>query len=344
MTTTMPDFSHAITALARPSSGSPASASAAPDAPHDPALVYLTSLAPSGRRTMRAKLASVARIVGVDAGTLPWSGLRFEHVTAIRAELQAAGKSPATINATLSALRGVARAAWHMNQINAEDYHRIQAVRSVPGARLLRGRALAGGELAALMTACAADETAAGARDAALIALLFAGGLRRSECVALDAGDYDEAVGELRVRGKGNKERLVYLTGGGAGALADWLLVRGTEPGPLVVPVRRWGYVQLRRMTDQAVYSALLKRVREAGLKPSSPHDLRRTFVSELLDRSADVAAVQRLAGHASVTTTVRYDRRGEAANRKAAALLHLPYRARVRELPARVRRLKSED
>jgi site-specific recombinase XerD len=171
----------------------------------------------------------------------------------------------------------------------------------------------------------------AGPRDAAFLALLYAGGLRRSEAVTLDINDYDAEAGELRVEGKGRRERMVHLHGGAAEALAAWLGARGAAPGPFLCPVDRAGRVEIRRLTSQAVLLACRKRSKEAGVDRFSPHDLRRSFIRDLLDAGVDISSVQRMAGHARVTTTARYDRRPEARERKAAQKLHVPYGRRPR-------------
>jgi integrase len=180
---------------------------------------------------------------------------------------------------------------------------------------------------------CAADDTPRGARDAALLALLYGGGLRRSEAVAAELADYDPETGALTVRhGKGDKARVAYLTNGAQTALADWLAVRGEAPGALLCPVNKRGVVAVRRMDDGAVRKIVLRLAGEAAVRPFSPHDLRRTFISDLLQAQVDISTVQRLAGHANVQTTARYDRRGEQTKREGASKHHLPYYGRPRQ------------
>jgi len=294
-----------------------------------PVLVYLARLAPGSRRTMRQSLEAIADLLTAgerDAATLDWSAVRYQHTAAVRAAL-AERHAPATANKMLSALRGVLQEAWRLGYLDAETYHRARDLPAIRGESLLRGRALANGELRVLFTACAADPGPAGARDAAVVAVLYGAGLRRSEAVALDLADYDPESGALTVRaGKGRKARVAYLGGGGPEALEGWLHYRGDTAGPLLLPVNKGKKIQHRRMTDQALLYILRKRAREAVVKGFSPHDLRRTFISDLLDAGADIATVQKLAGHANVTTTARYDRRGEATKRRAAGLLHVPF------------------
>ncbi len=127
--------------------------------------------------------------------------------------------------------------------------------------------------------------------------------------------------------GKGDKERLVPLVGAAARALDDWLRVRGDRPGGLFLAITRHRTIVGTGMTSHAVYNVLAKRQREAGVAKLSLHDFRRTFVGDLLDAGIDLATVQQLAGPASVTTTARYDRRGEATKRRTVEALLVPYR-----------------
>ena len=82
--------------------------------------------------------------------------------------------------------------------------------------------------------------------------------------------------------------------------VSDWVAIRGSEPGPLLYPVHRVGRLLPRRLSDQAVLGVLQKRSTQAGIPPFSPHDLRRTFITELLDAGIDLFTVQQLVGHAS--------------------------------------------
>lgn len=292
-----------------------------------PAYVYVARLAPGSRRTMGQALTVVAGVFGRTPDTLDWAALRYQHTQAVRARL-AEDLAPATVNKTLAALRGVLKEAWRLGQMDAEEYHRAADLPGLRGQRLPRGRALSRRELQRLFEVCARDRSAKGRRDAAVIAVAYGGGLRRSEVVALDLADYDPDAGQLRVRdGKGRRDRIVYATSGVTLAVAAWLAVRGEEPGPLFWPAGGRGRSLVnRRMSDAAIRLLLHCRAQQARVKSFGPHDLRRTFISDLLDAGADMATVQRLAGHANPQTTLRYDRRGEETKRRAAELLHVPF------------------
>lgn len=296
-----------------------------------PAAVYLSGLGTGSRRTMREALNAIASLLTngqCDAFTLDWSKLRYQHTAAVRAVLMEK-YSPATANKMLCALRRTLKEARRLGLIDAEDYDRAVDIGSVKGTKLLRGRALSGEEISALMNACTADPTPAGARDAAMLAILTAG-LRRSEVVNLDNSDFNAKSRALTIRGgKGRVERVTYLPNGVTRAVTDWLAIRGNAPGPLLYPLNKAKRIIVRRMSEQAVMFALQRRATLAGVATFSPHDLRRTFISDLLDAGADIVTVQKLAGHASPSTTSKYDRRGEAAKRQAVDLLHVSYPGR---------------
>jgi len=311
----------------------------------DPVYSYVDSLSPVSQEAVWKRLRTVARLFAIpDPETFPWHHLRAPQVARIRQRLmQPYGPTntraaPATVNLTLAVLRGIAREARNANAMSDEEYRRVCEVKADKGERLPRGRAVPTGELSALVRSCAADTGPAGARDAAMLACLYTGGLRRSELAALTLDDYTPAPPALRVlHGKNDKQRVVPIPVSAAAALDRWLGRRGREPSALFVPIDQAGRVAdvgdsdgaglrgLRGMSAHAIYKMLNKRARQAGVPPLTPHDMRRTFVGDLLTAGNDISAVQRMAGHASVTTTQRYDRRGEEVMRKAADTLHFP-------------------
>lgn len=305
-------------------------------AERNPFRVYLARLAAGSRPTMAEALESIARIAsggGVPADCFPWHSLRYQHVQAIRTRLmetvsERTGKprSPASVNKALSALRGVLKEAWRLGLMAAEDLARATDIAPVRGSTPLRGRALAPNEVAALFHVCMEDPTPAGPRDAVILALGVAAGLRRAEIAGLDLADLDLGGEVIRVLGKGHKVREVPIKNGTLDALRAWLSRRGTEPGPLVTRVRKGGRVELRRLAPQAVLRVCEKRGREAGTPGFVAHDLRRTYISALLDGGVDLAVASDLAGHSSSDTTRRYDRRGERARHRAAGLIVVPY------------------
>jgi site-specific recombinase XerD len=266
--------------------------------------------------------------------------LRYQHVEAIRGRL-AEGYAPATVNKMLSAMKGVLKSCWRLGLMSAEERDRASDVEPVRGTRLPPGRSIPRGELRSLFEACAQEANNPrmrdrGVRDAAMLALLYVGGLRRTELVGLKISDYDTETRTGRIRGKGNKERQVYAEGGADLLVAAWLELRGEgrPEDPLFLPVRKDVEVQRRdphgekkgSLSDQAVYKMVKRRHREAKIKEVSPHDFRKTFVGDLLDAIGDISTVQKLAGHSDPATTARYDRRGERALREAASHLHVPH------------------
>lgn len=294
-----------------------------------PAAVYLKQLRPKSQLSMRRNLDLIAKLLTnghCDALTLDWSQLRYRHTAAVRAVL-VEQYAPSTVNQMLCALRRVLKEAKKLKLMSPTDYADAVDIENVKASSELRGRALNSKEIAAIMRVIKADATPAGVRDAALLAILLGSGLRRNEVVSLDLRDFDPSTGAIKVRGgKGGKDRTVYLPSSGIRAVSAWLRVRGVKAGPLLYPVSKGHQVMKRRLTDQAVLYILQKRAQQAQVDSFSPHDCRRTFISNLLDAGADVVTVSQLAGHANPTTTAKYDRRGEAAKRKAVELLHIPY------------------
>jgi integrase/recombinase XerD len=276
----------------------------------NPAAVYIASLrAESGRRTQAQALRVIARILGADYDHLNWGALRYEHTTAIRAGI-AQVYSPSRANKIFSALCQTLKQARVLGQMTVEDYRRAIQMEPVTSETLPIRRELSTSEVLALMNTCQKNKNdIEGTRDAAIIGIMYAAGLRRIEVVGLTVDSYNSETGKLIFTGKCDKQRTAYITNGAAEALNTWLPIRGNEPGALFVEVSKGEKVLTQReelivtrfseisgrklpdkkpgqkiyrtskMTTQAIYNMLARRATEAGLRNFSPHDMRRTFI-----------------------------------------------------------------
>ncbi len=176
-----------------------------------------------------------------------------------------------------------------------------------PAKRLPKALPLA--DVAAVRDAAGAPGTTLALRDRALLEVLYGTGARISEAVGLDVDDLDPVDGTVLLRGKGGKERLVPV-GSFAREAVDAYLVRGRPElvssgtgTPALFLNARGG-----RLSRQSAWAVLVKAADRAGVtKDVSPHTMRHSFATHLLDGGADVRVVQELLGHASVTTTQVY-------------------------------------
>lgn len=159
-----------------------------------------------------------------------------------------------------------------------------------------------------LLEAASLGEAPISLRDRALLEILYGSGARISEAVGLDLDDIDLEEGVVRVLGKGSKQRIVPLGSYAARAVGDYVVrarpsLAARGPGTPAVFLGHRG----RRLSRQSAWAVIRTAAERAGLEHVSPHTLRHSFATHLLDGGADVRVVQELLGHASVTTTQIY-------------------------------------
>jgi integrase/recombinase XerC len=162
-------------------------------------------------------------------------------------------------------------------------------------------------DLARLLEAPPADHPL-GLRDRAILETLYSAGLRVSELTGLDLGDLDLDSGLATVRGKGKRERLALLGPQALAAVRRWLEARAALPQAVRGRDALFLNKNGTRLTSRSVGRLLAKYLAQAGLDPrTSPHSLRHSFATHLLDRGADIRSVQELLGHRSLGTTQIY-------------------------------------
>jgi site-specific recombinase XerD len=289
----------------------------------NPAALYLATLgSQQSRRVVQSRLNRFAKLLKLDDWRqIPWREFDRPWLLLAKEALTVDQRSPETINAILSMLKGVALQAWELKLINDHTYLRIKNTKAIRGKRVPKRRWLEKGDIVKLLDQCLDDDRLQGLRDAALLALLYGCGLRRSEVVGIDLENLDHKERSISIHGKGNKERIVYPPARAWEMMQEWIKEgRGDDPGALFCRIRKGDMVTLERLTDQAIYYIMQRLILLTGVENFSPHDLRGSFISYLLDNGEDIKTVADIVGHADVRTTAGYDRRGEerkkAANR----------------------------
>ncbi|PLP95096.1 integrase [Pseudomonas sp. FFUP_PS_473] len=297
-----------------------------PDSLHNPLLQYLARLAPSSQLTMKYVLQDAADRLGFedcDIAEVPWHLLDPAHVTALVAALRADGFTPNTSSLYVNAVRGVMNEAWRLSLISHEHLLKIRTVKATQGVRLPVGRNLKRSLIRELMEVCAADPRPQGLRDAAVIALLYGTGMRKSESVDLKLSQIDFSERSLQVLGKGNKQLIKYAPAWAFDRLNAWLAFRRSQLPEgqadddfLFNRIRRGSHITRERITKHAIYYIARQRGQQVGVK-IMPHDFRRSFITRVIEEH-DLSIAQKLAHHSNIQTTANYDMRDDNERRRA--------------------------
>jgi integrase len=314
--------------------------------PKNPARIYIASLSKGSRPTMFSALAACATYLRNSTpeetwshlskqekrdlqeeliDETPWYALRFQHIQVLRSILSE-HYSAGTANKMMTAVKQTLHTAWNLGQMTTDDYMRAVDVKGLPGNVLdqAAGRCLRAGEKVALFKACTDDKKPmAAARDAAIIAVGLGCGLRRQEIADMDMAAIQGD--NLIITGKRNKTRLIPMPQGTRVWLNAWLKKRGTAPGRIFQDVDKADNIKRDSISPQSVQKILTRRAKIADIQNITPHDMRRTYATELIHAGTPMPVAQKLMGHASVATTAKYDRSTVEAMIKAAKSIHIP-------------------
>jgi integrase/recombinase XerC len=227
--------------------------------------------------------------------------IQADHVRNYLAELLHRKSSRATVQRRLFAIKAYFR--WR--ELAAGKPSPVCTMRS-PRAEKRLPQVLNEGDTAALVEADNSMNSRVRLRDRAILEVLYSVGLRVSELTGLDWRDIDEELGLVMIRsGKGHKDRLVPIGEPALDALRAW---RAASPGTLSADRPVITNLRGSRLTPRAVQNIVARRLVQAGINtPITPHGLRHSFATHLLNAGADLRSIQEMLGHSSLTTTQRY-------------------------------------
>lgn len=285
----------------------------------NPAAVYHDAKAPGSRPAIRAVLNRIAGwLLGKDSPCsweetirVPWWEVRARHVGIIRARLVECA-APRTVNRDLSLLRSVLATAWASEMLSTDAYQHAIHVKGVDKDKSKAGRQLEISEVRRMVQTGRAwsevdrNGVELGPRALAVLALMYAGGLRRAEVAGVLKDGIDLENGTIALIGKRQKRRVAYLGPGWGNLIGAW--ARKRVSGPRLIGVK----------SPESIGRIIEELRVKAGVKPFTPHDLRRSYGTHLLDAKNDLSIVRDLMGHDDIRTTMLYDRRGELEMKRA--------------------------
>lgn len=283
---------------------------------------YLTSERQASAHTVAGygrDIRQFARLVRGDEAFDDWTGVDKEDARTFLFELNQAGESKSSIQRKLSAMRSFFRYLEREGKVRVNPFGAVRApkkernlpqILSVNAVDLLTRAVVEHwreAEAAGLTAGEGAAEFAS-ARDLALVEVIYSAGLRISEAVGLDYGDIDLSGGVATVRGKGKKERLGMLGGAAVRALRAYLPLRSGHGASREAAAPLFVNRFAERLTARSFQRNLKNYLLRANLPPDlTPHKLRHSFATHLLDAGADLRSVQELLGHENLSTTQIY-------------------------------------
>lgn len=270
---------------------------------------FAQSLKVQGSPQTEARYLRACESLIATAASTPLQQLKRHDIQRALAKLHAAGLAPRTLAVTLSAWRSWFR---YLAKTDASINPSVLTGLKAPKAPKRLPNALTETEAVQLVTQPTTPRddvkfSPASARDQAMFEVLYGCGIRIGELIGLDVDDVDLENGEIRVFGKGRKERVVPLGAPASSAITTWLVERSNSMTQTPEPALFLG-ARGERISAPVVRRALKLRALERGISSHVyPHRLRHSFASHVLQSSGDLRAVQELMGHASIASTQVY-------------------------------------
>lgn len=316
---------------------------------------YLKSLGTDvSRKAVRNRLNRIARWFKYeDAEHCDWQLMRYEHVADFVEYLKndkgksathrkkESGLTPAAINTYIYAIKAVFKKAWELGQVSDHELMRIRSFKVIRNYEIPTGRAMNRNESRALIASCEADDPQ-DIRDRAILMLMIGNGIRRAEVTSILMKNINVEAGEIKLIGKGRKERMVFMTPRVSEAVKTWLNKRQSLPVKeqkndtedanfLFCRFTRHhkSIVTSKPLDPSSVWRILNEHIDEVkGEIPSvtdlSCHDCRRTFATGLFDNGVDISVIRNLMGHSNIATTAKYDKRGANAMKRAMGMVEI--------------------